>query len=371
MPPHINLLELQAHYRRSDDLIAIHYGCENLYAAVDHPAAVSCVAFCRVERADAGSFSVVDFAHQSAANAPEIAVLTEYFDFVRQNAGAAILHWNMSKADYGFSALEARYRFLTGEEPPYGVPRDRTYDLDDLIANEYGPDYAPHPRLVSLAALNSLSRHHALGGREEADKFESGDHGSVRRSIDEKARWIAMLGVRFLDGQLKTARSVGSVEFAGGNLDAVQAVIEVARRMLYVQRELARRHQGRPTLRVEDEYDAQDLFRSLLRLFFHDVRSEDFVPSSAGANSRVDFVLRQFQMAVELKHSRPTMTAKSLGEELLVDVARYGERADIGHLVCVVFDHGGHLENPRGLEADLSRESSAGGTAVTVIIVDR
>lgn len=371
MAPRIDLIELRELFRRSDDLIALHYGCENLYTATDHPASVSCIAFCRISRADAGSFSVVDVPKETGSSEAELAVLRAYFDFAQQNSNAALAHWNMSKADYGFGALEARFKYLTGDDPPYRVPRDRTYDLDDLIAHEHGAAYAPHPRLISLAALNGLSRHHALAGQEEAERFAAGDHGSVRRSIDEKARWIANLGELFLSARLKTVRSVGSLAFAAGNLDAVQAVIETGQRFLYVQRELLKRHGGRPTLEVNDEFDAQDLFRSLLRLFFDDIRPEDYAPSYAGGSSRVDFVLPEFELAVELKHSRPSMSAKSLGEELLVDVARYGARADIRHLVCLVFDPDGRLENPRGLELDLSRETTQGGTAVSVVILDR
>jgi hypothetical protein len=85
----------------------------------------------------------------------------------------------------------------------------------------------------------------------------------------------------------------------------------------------------------------------------------------------VDFVLPEFDLAVELKHSRPSMTAKSLGEELVVDVARYGQRPDVRHLVCLVFDHDGRLDNPRGLERDLAHNSGTVEVAVTVVIVDR
>jgi hypothetical protein len=371
MDQRIDLVEVRAAFRRGNDLVAVHYGCENLYTATDHPAAVSCIAFCRIGRSDAGSFSVVDYPGNPSSPEPEIAVLREYFAFAQQNSGAAIVHWNMGKPDYGFSALEARYRFLAADDPPYRVPRDRTFDLDDLIAHEHGTDYAPHPRLISIAALNGLSRHHALTGGEEAEKFASGDHGSVRRSIDEKARWIADLSDHFLSGRLKTLRSVGSLDFGGSHLDAVQVVIQIGRRFLYVQRELAKRHDNRPTLEVTDEYDAQDLFRALLRVFFEDIRPEDYTPAHAGASSRIDFVLPEFELAVELKYSRVSMTAKTLGDELIVDVARYGDRHDIRHLICLVFDHEGHLDNPRGMEADLSRKATTGETAVSVVILDR
>lgn len=369
--PRIDLVEFRERYRRGDDLFAVHYGCESLYTAKDRPAAVSCIAFTRIGRPDAGSFSVVDVPAGTQPEEAELEVLRSYFDFLQQNAGAGFIHWNMGKADYGFSALEARYKFLTGEGAPYRLPRDRTYDLDDFIMHEFGEDYAPHPRLVASAALNGLSRHHAREGKAEAELFAAGDHGSVRRSIDEKVGWIATLCDRYVSGQLKTVTSVGSLQFADGNLDAVRTIVAIGRRLLYVQRELLNRHAGRPTLRVDDEHDSQDLCRAVLRIFFDDVRPEDYTPSYAGASSRIDFILPEYELAVELKHSRPSMDAAALGAELLVDVARYSERTDVRHLVCLVFDHTGQLSNPRGLESDLSKGATVGGTAVTVVILDR
>lgn len=44
------------------------------------------------------------------------------------------------------------------------------------------------------------------------------------------------------------------------------------------------RHGNREPLKIDDEYDVQDLLQSILRLFFDDVRAEDCVPSYAGGN---------------------------------------------------------------------------------------
>lgn len=366
------LVELREHFRRGDRIIAVHYACENLYEATDHPAAVSCVAFCPVGSGNAVSFSQIDTASAGdESGARERWVLDRYFEYLQHNPSAAFVHWNMSKADYGFSALEGRYRYMVHDEVPYGLPEDRTFDVDDLVAAEHGLGYVRHPRLFKLAATNGLRREHALAGKDEADRFGTGDHGSIRRSTDEKVHWISELARRFLGGSLVTSRSVGSVAFADSFFDAVQAVTALAHRMRYVERELLHRHGQRDTLKVTDEYDAQDLLRSLLRVFFDDVRSEDYVPSYAGSNTRVDFVIPRFNLAIELKHSRASMTEATLGDELLADVARYGSRSDVRHLVCIVFDYQGDLRNPRGLEADLGRASSDDGMGVTVLVLDR
>ena len=78
-----------------------------------------------------------------------------------------------------------------------------------------------------------------------------------------------------------------------------------------------------------------------------------------------------FKVAIEVKKSRESMTSKSLGDELIVDRDRYAQDDRVGHLICLVFDHERRLSNPRGLESDLSRQSSAAGLAVTVKIIDR
>ena len=95
------------------------------------------------------------------------------------------------------------------------------------------------------------------------------------------------------------------------------------------------------------------------------------MPEYAGSNSRIDFFLPDVKLAIELKHTRESLNSAKLGEELIVDRARYAERSDVRHLICLVFDYEGRLENPRGLEADISREMTDECTGVTVVIIDR
>jgi hypothetical protein len=121
--------------------------------------------------------------------------------------------------------------------------------------------------------------------------------------------------------------------------------------------------------KFNDEYDAQDLFNSLLRLFFDDIRREEWTPSYAGGASRIDFVLPRYRIAIELKYARQSMTAKDLGEELIVDAAKYKTHTSARHLVCLVFDSNGYLNNPRGIENDLSQPRD--GLVMTVRILDR
>ncbi|WP_199440510.1 hypothetical protein [Umezawaea beigongshangensis] len=219
--------------------------------------------------------------------------------------------------------------------------------------------------------MNSLYMPFFREGREEAEAIKNGDYGLIERSTSEKAHLISILLTRLTNGSLRTQNSVGAVEFAHQHLDAVALILALADRFRYVERALLRRHNNRSTLTVEDEYDAQDLFRALLVQFFDDVRPEDWAPQFGGGASRIDFVIPDFELAIELKYTREGLTDRKLGEELIVDRDKYAAKGGVSHLICLVFDYDGRLANPRGIESDLTRDVSNEHIAVTVKILDR
>jgi len=133
--------------------------------------------------------------------------------------------------------------------------------------------------------------------------------------------------------------------------------------------QLRHRHENRSTLNVTDEYDVQDLLHALLRIFFEDVRPEEWTPSYAGKSSRMDFLLPAEELVVEVKKTRPSLGAKELGSELIEDIARYKVHPKCKRLICFVYDPDGRVANPRGIERDLSRNEN--GFEVKVIITPR
>lgn len=119
--------------------------------------------------------------------------------------------------------------------------------------------------------------------------------------------------------------------------------------------QLKRRYGGRETLRVEDEYDVQDLLHTFLKLHFDDVRAEEYTPSYAGGSSRIDFIIPDHGIAIEVKKTRDTLKDKKIGDELIIDIGRYSSHPSVTSLYCLVYDPDAHIVNPRGLEADLSK----------------
>jgi hypothetical protein len=147
----------------------------------------------------------------------------------------------------------------------------------------------------------------------------------------------------------------GFVGAKAGAVDAVANVERLCERFHSIAREIRARHADRATLSVVDEYDVQDLFRGLLRIFFDDVRPEEWTPSYAGAAARMDFLIKHEHLVLETKMARKGLDAKKLGEELLGDIGRYSAHPDCETLLCFVYDPSGWIRNPAAIEGDLSK----------------
>ncbi|MGV7229069.1 MAG: hypothetical protein ACQ9IQ_10470 [Nitrospirales bacterium] len=131
--------------------------------------------------------------------------------------------------------------------------------------------------------------------------------------------------------------------------------------------QLRNRHEGRPTLDVNDEYDVQDLMHALLRLHFDDVRPEEWVPSYAGSASRTDFLLPQIDTVIEIKKTRKGLNAKSVGDQLIIDIAKYKKHPQCRRLVCFVYDPEGRISNPMGIESDLHKADHGIDVMVSIL----
>lgn len=124
-----------------------------------------------------------------------------------------------------------------------------------------------------------------------------------------------------------------------------------------VVKSLRNRYNDRNTIDVDDEYDVQDLLFSILQMFFKDIRKEEWTPSYAGNSSRVDFLLKEEKTVIEVKKTRKTMKDKDLGEQLIIDIAKYKSHPDCKKLVCFVYDPEGRIVNPDGIIKDLERDN--------------
>lgn len=185
---------------------------------------------------------------------------------------------------------------------------------------------------------------HVLGDGEPFDRrFQAAlkEAAAILTSMHEEIAEFGVLGV------------------GSDRANPLSVVETICSRFHAVARQLRARHGSRPTLEVQDEYDVQDLLHSLLRVHFDDIRPEEWTPSYAGAASRMDFLLKDESVVVEVKKTRSGLRDKDVGDQLIVDIARYKEHPGCKTLVCFVYDPDGWIGNPVALKKDLEKRSEA------------
>ncbi len=179
--------------------------------------------------------------------------------------------------------------------------------------------------------------------RSFRDKVKRGYQGTVEA------------GIGILTSVKEDLETEGLTHSEVKEYDSMECIRRICERFHLVARQLRYRHDERDTLDINDEYDVQDLFHSLLHLFFEDIRSEQWTPSYAGKSSRIDFVLKQEQIVIEIKKTRKGFGAKEVGSQLIEDIERYQSHPSCNTLICFVYDPDGKIANPRGIENDLAK----------------
>ena len=192
---------------RPDRVLVIHYSCESFYDRPDGSSPrVTSIAVRHLDSGQTYSFSIHQMAErrkcpvEGSYDELEREMLDEFHEYVRTHQGCYWLHWNMRDANYGFQAIEHRYRVLGGN--PAQIPEDMRVDLSDLVEQMYGRHYISHPHMKSLVDRNHITARDFLSGAEEAQAFERGDyvklHQSTLRKVDALSEIAQMADERSL-----------------------------------------------------------------------------------------------------------------------------------------------------------------------------
>ena len=175
---------------------------------------------------------------------------------------------------------------------------------------------------------------------------------------------LSELGVVSIALQRAVATAIGDLKLGGAR--TADFIVNLCRRFPLFVAELGNRHGGRSPLQITDEYDVQDLLRSILRLHFDDVQPEQWNPSYGGVQSRSDLLLKPERIVIETKMTRRSLTQGELVRQLTLDKAQYQTHPDCGTLICYVYDPEHRLRNPTAVERDLSGQEAKLTTIVVI-----
>ncbi|QBH97575.1 hypothetical protein EKN56_14900 [Limnobaculum zhutongyuii] len=135
--------------------------------------------------------------------------------------------------------------------------------------------------------------------------------------------------------------------------DAIKIVTDIFHGFNRFYLQLNQRYNNRASLVIKDEYDVQDIFNALLKLHFNDVRAEEYTPSHAGSSSRIDFLLNDEKIAIEIKMTRNGLKDAELGGQMLIDINRYSSHDKCNFLFFFIYDPNFLIKEPEALCADI------------------
>ena len=132
-------------------------------------------------------------------------MLDRYFEFIRLHQHCQWVHWNMRDVNYGFAAIEHRYRVLGGL--PISVSEEKKFDLSRSLIDMYGVAFIGHPRLEKLIEKNGITIKDFLSGSEESKAFEELNFIKLHQSTLRKVDTLANIFEQASNEELKTNAS--------------------------------------------------------------------------------------------------------------------------------------------------------------------
>lgn len=196
-----------------ENFYLIHYSCQNLNDDNEKLSPrITSIAINHYATGQSISFSTHSIAEElriprdqvlSNFDEVELELLKQFYAFVRDRRDKYWVHWNMRNLTYGFEHLEHRYRALGGTDAcVIGV--ERRLNLNDLVADRYGSDYAKHPKMLSLMELNGGKHRDFLSGQEEVTAFENKEFLRMHTSTLSKIGFFSSVMRKLINGRLKT-----------------------------------------------------------------------------------------------------------------------------------------------------------------------
>ncbi|MCK6580690.1 MAG: hypothetical protein L6Q98_21570 [Anaerolineae bacterium] len=204
--------ELAELFKRAETTNLIHYSCESFYDRTDGSSPrITSIAVRNLNNAQTVSFSIHQIAEEQQVPSSEIEanyddlerkMLDGFFEFVHRRDTYHWIHWNMRDINYGFPAINHRYKVLGGI--PIQIPEGNLHDLARLLIAIYGAKYADHPRLESVVSMNHMTNMDFLTGKQEALAFENKEYVKLHQSTLRKVDILAAIAQRENSSDLKT-----------------------------------------------------------------------------------------------------------------------------------------------------------------------
>ncbi|MEO5644058.1 MAG: hypothetical protein ABIQ40_16925 [Bacteroidia bacterium] len=136
-----------------------------------------------------------------------------------------------------------------------------------------------------------------------------------------------------------------------------------------IQKIIKDRRKNHPNFQIEDEYDVQDILYVILKSVFPTLRDEDPIPKVGAKSTKIDLILREEKILVEVKMIKKNdSNEKEFIEQLKIDFESYHECQWLGKLFCFVYDPYKKTNDVSNFD-DLNGERKKGGHSFDVELI--
>lgn len=214
---------------------AIHYSSENYLAPHGRTPRITSITIRNLQSGQTKSFSIhlqaqfmnLDFKNLTVNDYDNLErrMLSSFFSFVKSNPQSRWLHWNMRNPNFGFEAINNRFRILGGRE--IQIPDEYKFDMPLILSKIYTSNFEEKGnsmRMINLAIRNNLFFNDALPGAEEAIAFDNKEFLKIYVSTLNKVDIMANIYNLLEIGDLKVRPS--RVEIYGLTIAGIFEIIK-------------------------------------------------------------------------------------------------------------------------------------------------
>lgn len=199
----IGLKKIEELKNKKNKTLVIHYSCESFFVTHGRTPRITSIAvrnrdngtsvvfsihlMAQIKNKDLSNLSLQDFDYL------EKEMLKDFYIFLKKHQVYCWVHWNMRNANFGFEAIDNRFRILGGH--PRNIEDQFRYDLPEILGLIYTYKFEKHDsptkgQLLNLSARNKISSRDALKGKDEAEAFENKDFLKLHMSTIRKVEMI-------------------------------------------------------------------------------------------------------------------------------------------------------------------------------------
>ncbi|MFD1392036.1 hypothetical protein ACFQ3L_00335 [Lacticaseibacillus jixianensis] len=200
--------------KHKDRYLIIHYSCESFFDTNGATPRITAIAVKSPSSGQTDLFAVHKAAELMKIKPEDIVeryeevermMLDDFFTFVQGHLDKIWIHWNMRDSNFGFKALEQRYRVL-GKVPAI-IPDQNKLDMAILFRKYYGKSYIGDPHIKALMDYNGIHVKDFMSGKDEANAFKNHEFIRLSFSCAGKVNLFDKFLTRAIDNELKTQSS--------------------------------------------------------------------------------------------------------------------------------------------------------------------